>query len=223
MTKFTMLLAAAALVAPAMASAQVGGIAVANPDQAIGASRAWTTARTQIETTYKAQLDQAQARRDAIARELQPQVTALQTASAAPNANQAALQTQANAIRTREQAGQAELSRLTAPAQRAQQFAIEQISNRLPEAVQNVVRARSVSLLLRPDAALFAQPAADVTPAITAELDRLVPSVGITPPAGWQPGQQQQGAVPAATGTAPAATTVPAATGARPATRSSGR
>jgi Skp family chaperone for outer membrane proteins len=221
MTALKTLLVAAALVAPAAASAQVGGIAVANPDQAIGASRAWTAARTQIETTYKAQLDQAQTRRDAIGRELQPLVTAFQTARAAPNANQAALQQQAQTIETRQQAGQAELARLTAPAQRAQQFAIEQISNRLPEAVQNVVRTRNVSLLLRPDAALFAQPAADITSSITTELDRLVPSVGITPPANWQPGQQQQGAAGAAPTTAPAATT-PATTGTRPA-RSSGR
>ncbi|MGJ3626468.1 hypothetical protein AB5I41_05395 [Sphingomonas sp. MMS24-JH45] len=58
------------------------------------------------------------------------------------------------------------------------------------------VRAKNVSLLLRPNAALFANPAADVTAAITAELDRSVPTVGITPPANWQPGQQQQAGRP---------------------------
>jgi Skp family chaperone for outer membrane proteins len=200
------LLLAAALVAPAVATtAGAQTIAVANPEGAVGNSRAWAAARTQIETTYKAQLDQANARREAVGRELQPLVTAFNTARAAPNANQAALQTQAQAIQTREQAAQAELSRLTAPAQRAQAYAIEQISNRLNEAVQAVVRARNVTMLVRPDAVLFANPTADVTAAITTELDRLVPTVGITPPANWQPGQQQQGAAPAAT--APAATT----------------
>jgi Skp family chaperone for outer membrane proteins len=200
------LLLAAALVAPAIATtAGAQTIAVANPEGAVGNSRAWAAARTQIETTYKAQLDQANARREAVGRELQPLVTAFNTARAAPNANQAALQTQAQAIQTREQAAQAELSRLTAPAQRAQAYAIEQISNRLNEAVQAVVRARNVTMLVRPDAVLFANPTADVTAAITTELDRLVPTVGITPPANWQPGQQQQGAAPAAT--APAATT----------------
>jgi Skp family chaperone for outer membrane proteins len=200
------LLLAAALVAPAVATtAGAQTIAVANPEGAVGNSRAWAAARTQIETTYKAQLDQANARREAVGRELQPLVTAFNTARAAPNANQAALQTQAQAIQTREQAAQAELSRLTAPAQRAQAYAIEQISNRLNEAVQAVVRTRNVTMLVRPDAVLFANPTADVTAAITTELDRLVPTVGITPPANWQPGQQQQGAAPAAT--APAATT----------------
>ena len=32
---------------------------------------------------------------------------------------------------------------------------------------------------------------ADITPAVITELNALVPSVGITPPAGWQPGQAQ--------------------------------
>jgi Skp family chaperone for outer membrane proteins len=203
------LLLAAALVAPVVATtAGAQTVAVANPEGAVGNSKAWAAARTQIETTYKAQLDQANARREAVGRELQPLVTAFNTARAAPNANQAALQTQAQAIQTREQAAQAELSRLTAPAQRAQAYAIEQISARLNDAVQAVVRSRNVTMLVRPDAVLFANPTADVTAAITTELDRLVPSVSTTPPANWQPGQQQQGAAPAA---------APAATPARPA------
>lgn len=202
MNTFSKLLVAAAVLSPAPALAQVSGIAVANADQAVANSRAWTAARTQIETTYKTQIDQARTRGQTLERELQPLITAFNTARAAPNANQASLQSQAQTIQTRQQAAQQELGRLTQPAQRAQAYALEQISNRLPEAVQTVVRARNVSLLLRPDAALFAQPTADITPAITTELDRLVPSVGIAPPANWQPGQQQQAAAPA---TAPAA------------------
>ena len=217
MTRFKTLLLAAALVAPVAApvAAQAQTVAVANPEQAIGASRAWATARTQIETTYKAQLDQAEARRQAVGKELQPLVTAFNTARAAPNANQASLQQQATTIQTREQAAQAEIQRITLPAQRAQAYAIEQISTKLPDAVQAVVRARNVAMLVRPDAVLFAGPTADVTSAITTELDRLVPTVSVTPPANWQPGQQQQGAPAAAA--APAA--APAARPAQPAGR----
>jgi len=207
MTRFKTLLLAAALVAPVAApvAAQAQTVAVANPEQAIGASRAWATARTQIETTYKAQLDQAEARRQAVGKELQPLVTAFNTARAAPNANQASLQQQATTIQTREQAAQAEIQRITLPAQRAQAYAIEQISAKLPDAVQAVVRARNVSMLVRPDAVLFAGPTADVTSAITTELDRLVPTVGVTPPANWQPGQQQGASAAAAPAAAPAA------------------
>ncbi|ONF97576.1 OmpH family outer membrane protein [Sphingomonas jeddahensis] len=206
MTKFKLMLLAATLAAPGTfvagsAAAQVSGIAVANPEQAVAASKAWTAARGQIQSTYKTQLDQANTRRNAIQAELQPLVTAYQTAARAPGASEASLRPQAQAIQTKQQAAQAELSRLTQPAQRAEAYAIEQISAKLSDAVQAAVRARNVTLLLRPEAALFAQPAADITSAITAELDKSVPSVGITPPANWQPGgagQQGAAAAPAA-------------------------
>jgi len=194
-----------------VAQAQAGGVAVANPEGAVAATRAWQAAAQQIQTTYKTQIDQANARRTAITAELQPLVTAYQTAASAPNANQASLQGQAQAIETRQQAANQELQRLTLPAQRAQAYALEQITARLNDATQAAVRARNVTLLIRPDAALFAQPTADITPAITAELDRLVPSVQTTPPANWQPGQQRQpGAAPAPAAGTPAATPAPA-------------
>src|SRR3546814_15818726 len=85
-----------------------------------------------------------------------------------------------------------ELARLQQPAARAQGYALEQISAHLDKAVQTVVGQKKVSLLLRPEAAFFAQPTVDITPAITTELDRVVPSVSISPPANWQPGQQHQ-------------------------------
>ncbi len=218
MTTFKTLLLAAALVAPAAmtataADAQVSGIAVADAQGAIANSKAWNAARAQIETTYKAQLDQAETRRQAVARELQPLVTAFQTAQRAPGATDASLRPQAQAIQTRETAANQELARLTQPAQRAQQYAIEQIQAKLSDAVTAAVRAKNVSLLLRPEAALFAQPAADITAAITTELDRLVPSVSTAVPANWQPnqqgGQQQQGTAPAPAGRAPAAARTP--------------
>jgi len=203
----TMLLAAAfatpGMIAATSAQAQVAGIAVADPEAAVANSKAWAAARGQIQTTYKTQLDQATARRTAIEAELRPLVTAFQTAQRAPGATEASLRPQAQAIQTKQQAAQTELSRLTAPAERAQAYAVEQISAKLPDAVQAAVRAKNVSLLLRPNAALFAQPTADVTAAITAELDRTVPTVGITPPANWQPGQQGQAAPAAATKPAP--------------------
>ena len=219
MTTFKTLLLAAALVAPAAmtataADAQVSGVAVADAQGAIANSKAWNAARAQIETTYKAQLDQAETRRQAVARELQPLVTAFQTAQRAPGATEATLRPQAQAIQTRENAANQELARLTQPAQRAQQYAIEQSQAKLSDAVTAAVRAKNVSLLLRPEAALFAQPTADITAAITTELDRLVPTVSTAVPANWQPnqqgGQQQQGAAPAAPAArAPAATRTP--------------
>ena len=220
MTMIKKLLLAAALTAPAAlsavpASAQVSGVAVADFQAAIGNTRAFQTARTQLQTTYKTQLDQAQARSTAINAELQPLVTAYQTAAAAPNANEASLRTQAQTLQTRQNAANQELGRLTQPYQRAQAYVVEQIEAQLNTAVQNVVRARNVAVLLRPEAiTLVGQPSVDITAAITTELDRLVPTVNTNVPANWQPGQQQRAA-----GAAPAAGSRPA-TNARPATNS---
>ncbi|UUL83432.1 OmpH family outer membrane protein [Sphingomonas qomolangmaensis] len=212
MTMFKTLLLAAAPVAiaamPVPAAAQTGGIAVANPEGAVAQSNAWRTAQSQIQTTYKAQLDQAQARQTALQNELRPLVTAFETARAAPNANEATLRTQATTIQQREQAANAELQRLTAPASRARAYVVEQISAQLPAAVNAAVARKKVTLLLRPDAALYTQPSNDITADVTTELNRLVPSVTITPPANWQPGQQGQpapAAAPAAAAPAPAA------------------
>ena len=209
MSTLSKLLLAASVAIAAPAAAQVNGVAVADPQGAIAGTRAWAAARTQIQATYKAQLDQADARSKAIQAELQPLVTQFQTAQRAPGATNASLAPQYQAIQAKQQAGQAELARITAPAERAQAYAIEQIQAKLSDAVTAAVRAKNVSLLLRPEAALFAQPTADITAAITTELDRLVPTVSTAVPANWQPnqgGQQQQGAAPAAAGRAPAAT-----------------
>ncbi|MDB5697020.1 MAG: outer rane family protein [Sphingomonas bacterium] len=191
MTNLTKILLAASVAVTAPAAAQVNGVAVADPQGAIAGTRAWATARTQIQTTYKPQLDQADARSKAIQAELQPLVTQFQAAQRAPGATNATLQPQYAAIQAKQQAGQAEIARITAPAERAQAYVIEQIQAKLGEAVQNVVRTRNVSLLVNPQAVLFLQPNADVTPAVTAELDRLIPTVSTAVPAGWQPGQQQ--------------------------------
>jgi len=202
MLKSLMLVAAAAApvaIATAVpAHAQVAGIAVADPEAAIQNSNAWKTALSQIQTTHKTALDQANARATATQNELRPLVQALQTASRAPNANQQQLQQQAATIQQKEQAAQAEIGRLTQPAQLARAYVLEQINRQLNPASQAVIGQNKLQLLLRPEALLWAGQATDVTAAITTELNRLVPSVGITPPAGWQPGQQQQGAQPAA-------------------------
>ncbi|WP_294266714.1 OmpH family outer membrane protein [uncultured Sphingomonas sp.] len=210
MNKF---LIAAALAPVAIATpslAQVNGIAVANPEGAVLESNAWKTAISQIQTTYKTQLDQAQSRQTAVQNELRPLVDAFQKARSAPNANEAALRTQANTIQQKEQAANAELQRLTQPVQRARAYAAEQIGAQLQAAVNAAMSKKKVTLLLRPEAAVQTQPSADITTDVTAELNRLVPNVSITPPANWQPGGQQGAAA------APAAAATPARPAATP-------
>jgi Skp family chaperone for outer membrane proteins len=199
------LVAAASVSLPAIASAQA--VAVADVQGAVQKSAAFTAAMTQMKTTYAAQITAFETRQKAIQAEITPLVTAFQAAQKA-NSPQATLQTQYNAIQTKQQAAQAELQRLSAPIARAQAYVEEQIGSKLEAALKAAMVARNVQLVVAPQATVSYQPAVDITDAIVAELNKTVPSAGITPPAGWQPGGQ--GAAPAtAPATAPKPTTPP--------------
>lgn len=204
------ILLATALIAPATlvavsASAQTANVAIADPDAAIANSKVWAAAQAEIATTYKAQLDQAKTRGEAIAAELQPLYKKLdangdnQLNPQEIEAARTARRPEITQIEAKEKAGQEEIARMTVQPSRARAYAAEQVAGKVNDAVTNVVKARRITLLIRPNAAYFADPAADITPAISTELDRLVPKASITPPANWQPGQQQAVQRPAGT------------------------
>ena len=192
------------IAAPAMAQSKLG-IAVANVEQAVFESNAYTTARTQMQTTYKAQIDAFNARQTAIEADLKAKQTALQTAAnAAGGKTTPAIQAQYDAFQKARSDAQAELQRLGQPIAVAQAYVEEQISAKLGDALKAAMTASKVDLVIKPDSAVSYQPSVDITGAVKAQLNTLVPSASITPPAGWRPGGQQQGAA------APAATTQPA-------------
>ena len=198
---FAAAVAMPAMVAAAPAQAQVSGIAVADPQAAVQQSNAWKTAVQQIQTTYAAQLSQAQSLQASLKKELDPLVQSFETARRAPNANEATLRTQAQTIQQKEAAGNQQLATITMPVQRARSYALEQITAKLGDAVNAVVQRKKISLLLQPGEVLYASDAANVTNDIATELNRVVPNVSIAVPANWQPGQaQQQQAQPASTG-----------------------
>jgi Skp family chaperone for outer membrane proteins len=181
------------------AAAQVSSLGVANLDAAVQRSTAWTTALSQMQTTYKATIDQLNSREAAIRTELQPHVTKLQTDAKAANPNQQALQQQYATLQQRQNAAQQELAKIGQPVARARAYVEEQIAAKLDDALRAAMTRKNVSLVVRPEAALSYQPAADITADVTTELNRLVPSVSITPPANWQPGGQQAAAAAPAT------------------------
>ncbi len=193
------LLAAAplAIATPIAAHAQAAGsIAVADIQGAVQRSAAFTTAMTQMKTTYATQIASFDARSKALQAEINPLVTAFQAAQKAPGATQASLQPQYAAIQTKQQAAQAELQRLSLPIARAQGYVEEQIGAKLDAAIKAAMVARKVSLVVAPQATVSYQPTADITDAVVAELNRTVPTVSITPPATWQPGGQGGAAAP---------------------------
>ena len=203
MKTYQTLLLGCAMVAPALlvagsAQAQTSGIAIADPETVILSAKALDAANQTIGTTYKAQLDQATARQQALQTELTTMGAPLDTnkdkrlsedeIAAAQRANSPILAKMDAA----QKAAQADAARLSAPATRAQAYAIEQISQRYPAAVKTVVDAKKITLLLSANTVQFNAPAVDVTDDIKNALDAAAPTVPITPPANWQAGQQTQ-------------------------------
>jgi Skp family chaperone for outer membrane proteins len=197
-------LALASAIALGSAPALAQSVGVVDLNAALANATALRTAETQIQAQYKTQIDAFNARRNAIAAELEPVGREIQALQANPATPPATLQARVAAYRTREQNAQRELQPLAAPFQRPLAYAQEQAAARLDQALRAAMVAKRVSVVVNPQAVIAIQPGADITADVTAQLNTLVQTVSVTPPAGWQPGQQQNAAAPAA-GAAPAA------------------
>lgn len=195
--------AAPAAAAPA-ARAGVNGIAFAYLDAVIENSAAFRAAEAARATTYKAQIDQATARRTQLIAQIQPMVEKFNKDRAAPGANQAALQAEGEQIQKLQEAGQEELQKILQPVALSRAYVTEQIQDKLDAAVQSAMQKNGVSLLLNPQAKLAASNAYDLTRAILAEVDAAIPSAQLVPPAGWLPREvrEQQAQQQAAAGAA---------------------
>lgn len=180
------LLSAAAIAIPA--SAQVAGIATADTSVAIARSKALGTAYQQIGTQYAATAQQMQAKRTEI-----NNLNAQLDTNKDKNLDQAEVDAAVKAkspLLAQIDTKQKEINALQDPIIRAQLYSVEEIAKRYEAAQQAVITAKKINVILTPEAFVWAPDAVDVTTAITAELDRAVPSVGITPPADWRPSRQ---------------------------------
>jgi Skp family chaperone for outer membrane proteins len=179
-------LSAAAISVPA--SAQVAGIATADTAVAITRSKALGTAYQQIGTQYAAVAQQLQAKRVEI-NNLNAQLDTNKDKELTQAELDVAIKAK-NPLLTQRDAKQKEINTLQEPVFLAQLYAVEQIALKYDAAQQAVITAKKINVILAPDAFVWAPEAVDVTAAITAELDKVVPSVPITPPAGWRPSRQ---------------------------------
>lgn len=173
-------------------AAPVAGIAVANPEAIVAASAAFKLAQQQRPVTYKAQIDQATSRRDAIQAQLKPLYEKLDADSKKPGADRNALQQQAMQIRQIEQSGQAEINKLLEPLQLSQQYVLEQIGDKLDQATQQAMDKQKVTLVLDAGSVVKADQAYNLNQAILTELNVLIPSAQLVPPAGWKPRAQRE-------------------------------
>jgi Skp family chaperone for outer membrane proteins len=182
---FSALALTAALAVPA--AAQVNGIGVTDPAVAIASAQALGTAYQQIGTTYAAQrtqLEQLQGQRDALVRQFDTNGDGQLS-----DAEQQAAQSNTSAVQQLQTLDQTN-QQTQAPIQLARIYAIEQIALQYGTAVQNVVTANNVSMILTPASVVFATDAVDITDEIVAQLNTLVPAVSTSVPAGWQPQRQ---------------------------------
>ena len=201
------------------AAAQVvRGIGVVSLPAVVANSNAFKVAEQQRPVTYKPQIDAAEARRAAIAAQLQPLITKF-NADRQANAKNPALNTQAQAIQQIQQSGQQELQQLVAPIALSQAYVTEQIEERLEAAVQNAAKKKNIQLILDPTqgAVVYADAAYNITQDVVNELNTLLPSAQLVPPQGWVPREirQQQAAQAAAQGTPATPAQNPPATNSR--------
>lgn len=188
----TALVASPAMIAPA--AAQQASIGVVDPQRVVILSSAFQAAAQQRSVTYKAQIDQANARRQAIGAQLQPLYTKLQADSQAANAaqNQAALQQQYNQIQQIEATGQQELNQILAPVQLSQSYVEEQITDQLATAIQNAATKKNITMVMGPDGILYAAAAHNLNQDVLNELNALIPAAQLVPPQGWLPREQRE-------------------------------
>lgn len=204
---------ALASVAPTAASAQavVSGIAIANPSAVVQASAAFTVAQQQRPVTYKPQIDQANVRKGQIEAQLRPLITKLEADAKAAAPNRAALQQQYEQIQQIQQAGEAEIQKILEPLNLSQQYVLEQISDKLDAATQAAMDKKKVTVVLDSQSIIKAGQAYNLNQDILAELNKLIPSAALVPPAGWLPRAQREQQAQAAAQQAAAAAAAPAA------------
>ena len=207
-----------AMVAPAAAQS-VKGIAVANPTAIVALSNAFKVAEQQRPVTYKAQLDQANARKAQIETQLRPMATKLQADAQAPNAatNQAALQQQYAQIQQIEQSGQNEINQILQPVALSRAYVVEQIGDKLEQATKQAMAKKGIEILLDSGSVINAGEPYNLNQAILNEVNVILPGAQLVPPAGWLPRAQreQQAQQQGAASAAPAAA-APVAPGTKP-------
>ncbi|NJM50581.1 MAG: OmpH family outer membrane protein [Sphingomonadales bacterium] len=178
--------------APVAVAQSKKGVAVANLPRALGLTNAYKTALSQIQVTYKAQIDARDSRQKVLQAELQALAVAYEAEAKKPNATEASVRPSAEAFQKKQSAAQQEVNQLSQQIDLAVAYVEDQITVKLDDAVKTAMEKKNVDLLLKPDAIIARTGTADITQAVVDELNISVPSVQIVPPADYQPGSLVQ-------------------------------
>jgi Skp family chaperone for outer membrane proteins len=178
-------LAAANVALPAQAQVQ-GNIASADVPGAVIGTAAFQNAYKQVETSYAQQIDLIRTR-------AQERQTLL--AKFDKNGDKQVDETEQDAMRKSPDAPklaslEQEIQQLSNQIDSGRVYAIEQILLQAGPALEEVVKAKQIKIVLEPGAMLYAPPEIDITKDIVTALNTKVPAVQVVPPAGWQPSQE---------------------------------
>lgn len=175
-----------AAAAPAAANL-IAGLGVASLGDAMGASDAFRVAQQQRPVTYKAAYDAAEARGRALDAQLKPLIDKFNADRKAPKPVPALLQQQAQTIQQLQESGKQEIQKILLPVALSEAYVQEQIEDKLDTAVQAAMTKRGITMLLQPQAVLARANGYDITGDVVRELNTLIPTAQLAPPAGWEP------------------------------------
>ena len=182
-------LAAGVLALPTAAAAQrapAAVVVVVDSSRIYRDCTACKTAQTQLQSRVAA----LTTRQQTLANQLRPEGQAIQTAiqALAGKAPDAALRARAEAFQKKQDDANQELGRSQQNIQSIQANVVRQINERLNPVINQVMTARGANIAVDVDATLAHAQAVDVTADVLAGLNRVLPSVSLTP----LPAQQQQ-------------------------------
>lgn len=169
-----------------------GGVAVANQPAIVAASNAYKTAMQQLPVTYKAQIDQANTRKGQIQAQLKPMYEKLDGEAKGGKTDKATMQAEYAQIQQIEQSGERELQQIVEPVSLARQYVLEQIGDKLDAAMQAAMTKKKVTIVFDAQSVLKADQVYNLNQDVLDQLNLIVPSVSVTPPAGWLPRQQRE-------------------------------
>jgi Skp family chaperone for outer membrane proteins len=177
-------LSASALTAATPAVAQVqGNIGTVDVSRAILGTNALEGAYKSVESTYSSQItqlkslsEQRQTALKAIDKNGDNEVDDAELKAAEGTQNYTTLETL-----------DGQIAQLTNQIDAGRIYAIEQIYAQYPAALQEVITANQVQMIVTPESILYAPNEADLTGKVVAVLNTKVPQVGIVPSPDWQP------------------------------------
>ena len=177
---------AVALLGGTVASAQAvapATIILVDMDAVINTSAAGKAAATELKT----KADALQARVASLQTQFGSEQATLQKSAPAPAAAPAvvtAFQAKVRDFQTRQQTAEADLNSRQRDFQASRQYVIKQLNDGAQPIISTIMRERGASIVLAEGATLQHTSALDVTPDVIARLDKSLPRVSTTAPAG---------------------------------------